>query len=152
MTGRYDFSNVKLSKMLRFFSVAEAHGLIYLRPSGENFSFAYAKRESVWLTGRTSPRCWSKKMTLISSLFFVQVISFITVYQFHIFSKIKSPACTMNMQSGFLVLHVLLELETESLCFSMFRKYVTSVTSSLVTQNTVSIAAEIKSKSTAAES
>ena len=40
MTGRYDFSNVKLTKMLRFFSVAEAHSLIYSRPLGENFSFA----------------------------------------------------------------------------------------------------------------
>ena len=27
--------------MLRFFSVAEAHGLIYPRPSGENFNFAF---------------------------------------------------------------------------------------------------------------
>ena len=34
----------------------------------------------------------------------------------------------------------------------MFRKYVTSVTSSLVTQNTVLIAAEIKSKSITIES
>ena len=49
-------------------------------------------------------------------------------------------------------LHVLLELETKILCFSIFRKYVTSVTSSLVMQNTVSIAAEIKSKSVTAES
>ena len=40
MTGRYDFTNVKLSKVLRFFSVAEAHGLIYPRPSGKNFRFA----------------------------------------------------------------------------------------------------------------
>ena len=40
MTGRYAFCNVKLSKMLRFFSVAEAHDLIYLRPSGKSFSFA----------------------------------------------------------------------------------------------------------------
>ena len=38
-TGWYDFSNVKSSKMLSFYSVAEAHGLIYPRPSGENFSF-----------------------------------------------------------------------------------------------------------------
>ena len=30
-----------LTKKLRFFSVAEAHGLIYPRPSGENFSFTY---------------------------------------------------------------------------------------------------------------
>ena len=36
----YDFYNVKLSKMLRFFSVAETHGLIYPCPSGKNFSFA----------------------------------------------------------------------------------------------------------------
>ena len=40
MTGWYDFSDVKSSKMLSFDSVAEAHGLIYPRPSGENFSFA----------------------------------------------------------------------------------------------------------------
>ena len=67
------------------------------------------------------------------------------------------------MQSGLLViskfesqetirLHVLLELETKTLCFPIFRKYVTSVTSSLVMQNTVLIAAEIKSKSITAES
>ena len=43
-------------------------------------------------------------------------------------------------------LHVLLELEIEILCSSIFRKYVASVTSSLVTQNTVLIAAEIKVK------
>ena len=49
-------------------------------------------------------------------------------------------------------LHALLELEIKILCFSIFRKYVTSVTNSLVTQNTVLNAAEIKSKSTAAES
>ena len=40
MTEWYDFSNVKSSKMLSFDSVAEAHGLIYPRPLGENFSFA----------------------------------------------------------------------------------------------------------------
>ena len=62
------------------------------------------------------------------------------------------------MQSGLLViskfesretirLHALLELEAKILCFSIFRKYVTLVTSSLVTQNTVLIVAEIKSKS-----
>ena len=39
MTGWYNFSNVK-SSMLSFDLVAEAHGLIYLRTSGENFSFA----------------------------------------------------------------------------------------------------------------
>ena len=61
------------------------------------------------------------------------------------------------MESGLLViskfgsqetirLHVLLELETKILCFSIFRKYVTSVTSSLITQNMVLIAAEIKVK------
>ena len=49
-------------------------------------------------------------------------------------------------------LHVLLELETKMLCFSIFRKYITSVISSFVTQNTVLIAAEIKSKSITAES
>ena len=36
---RYAFSNVKLSRKLRFFSVAEAHGLIYPRPSEQNVSF-----------------------------------------------------------------------------------------------------------------
>ena len=40
MTGRYEFCNVKLSKMLHLFSVAEAHGLIYPRPLGDNFGFA----------------------------------------------------------------------------------------------------------------
>ena len=58
------------------------------------------------------------------------------------------------MQSGFLIIydceseetirsHVLLELESKILCFSSFRKYVTSVPSSLVIQNTILIAAEI---------
>ena len=37
----YDFSNVKSSKMLSFDSIAEAQGLIYPSPSGENFRFAY---------------------------------------------------------------------------------------------------------------
>ena len=41
MTGWYDFSDVKSSKLLSFNSVAEADGLIYPRPFGENFSFAY---------------------------------------------------------------------------------------------------------------
>ena len=41
MTEWYDFSNVKSSNMLNFYSVAEAHGLIYPRHSGENFSFAW---------------------------------------------------------------------------------------------------------------
>ena len=40
MTGWYDFSDVKYFKMLSFNSVGEADGLIYPRPSGENFSFA----------------------------------------------------------------------------------------------------------------
>ena len=39
-TGQYAFSNIKIPKKLSFFSVAEAHGLIYPRPLGENFSFA----------------------------------------------------------------------------------------------------------------
>ena len=46
MTGWYHFSNVKPSKMLSFYSVAEAHGLIYPRPSGENFSFALLSSHS----------------------------------------------------------------------------------------------------------
>ena len=49
-------------------------------------------------------------------------------------------------------LYVLLELETKILCFSIFKEYVTSVTSSLVTQNTVLVAAKIKSKGITAES
>ena len=40
MTERYDFCNDKFTKMLRFFSVVEAYGLIYPRPSGEDSSFA----------------------------------------------------------------------------------------------------------------
>ena len=40
MTGWYDFSNVKLSKKLSFDSAAEAHGLIYHFPLGENFGLA----------------------------------------------------------------------------------------------------------------
>ena len=40
MRGWYDFPNVKFSKMLSFYPVAEAHGLIYSRPAGENFRFA----------------------------------------------------------------------------------------------------------------
>ena len=34
MTGWYEFSNVNSSKLLRFYSVAEAHGLIYPRGEG----------------------------------------------------------------------------------------------------------------------
>ena len=41
MTRWYDFSDVKSSEMLSFYSVAEAHGLIYLRSFGENFSSAF---------------------------------------------------------------------------------------------------------------
>ena len=37
MTERYDFLNVKFTKMLSFFTVGEAYGLIYPRPSGEHF-------------------------------------------------------------------------------------------------------------------
>ena len=40
MTEWYDFANVKFPRMLSFFSVVEAYGLIYPRPSGENSSFA----------------------------------------------------------------------------------------------------------------
>ena len=40
MTEWYDFSKVESSKVSSFDSVAEAHGLIYPRLSGENFSFA----------------------------------------------------------------------------------------------------------------
>ena len=40
MAEKYDFSNVKSSKMLSFFPVTGAYGLIYPRSSGENFSFA----------------------------------------------------------------------------------------------------------------
>ena len=39
MTGWYDFSNVKSSKMLSFYSVAEAPGLIYPRPFGRKIQF-----------------------------------------------------------------------------------------------------------------
>ena len=39
MTEQYDFPNDKFTKMLPFFSLVEACGLIYLRPSGENSSF-----------------------------------------------------------------------------------------------------------------
>ena len=40
MTEWYDFLKVKFTKMLRFFSVVEVHGLIYRRPLGQNSSFA----------------------------------------------------------------------------------------------------------------
>ena len=36
MTEQYDFSNDKFTKMLGFFSIVEAYGLIYPGPSGEN--------------------------------------------------------------------------------------------------------------------
>ena len=39
MTDWYDLSIVKSYKMLSFDSVAEAYGLIYPLPSGENSSF-----------------------------------------------------------------------------------------------------------------
>ena len=48
------FSNVKLLKKLRFFSVAEAHGLIYPRPSGENLSFAWFHWCAVFVTQETN--------------------------------------------------------------------------------------------------
>ena len=48
MTERYDFPNDKFTKMLRFFSVVEACGLIYRRPSGENSSFAYKTVDLEW--------------------------------------------------------------------------------------------------------
>ena len=35
MTVRYNLSDVKLSNLLCFFSVAEARGLVYPHPSGE---------------------------------------------------------------------------------------------------------------------
>ena len=38
MTEWYDFSDVKSSKMLSFDKAAEAYGLKYPRPLGENFS------------------------------------------------------------------------------------------------------------------
>ena len=41
MTEWYYFFNAKSSKMLSFFPVAEAYGLIYPRPSGVNSSFVY---------------------------------------------------------------------------------------------------------------
>ena len=41
MTEWYDFPNVKSTKMLSFFSVVEAYGLIYPRPLGENSCFAW---------------------------------------------------------------------------------------------------------------
>ena len=53
ITGWYDFSDVKYSRMLSFYSVAEAHGLICLRSSGENFSFAFAPR--IQLVGGECP-------------------------------------------------------------------------------------------------
>ena len=45
--GWYDFSNVKSSKMLSFYPVAEAQGLICPGPSGENVRFALLPMRSV---------------------------------------------------------------------------------------------------------
>ena len=42
--------------MLRFFSVAEPHGLIYPRPSGENFSFAETCLMMGEISFETSPK------------------------------------------------------------------------------------------------
>ena len=48
MTERYDFPNDKFTKMSRLFSVVEAYGLIYPRPSGENSSFASKTVDFEW--------------------------------------------------------------------------------------------------------
>ena len=45
MTEWYDFPTLSLLKMLSFFSVVEAYGLIYPRPSCENSSFACLPRK-----------------------------------------------------------------------------------------------------------
>ena len=41
----HDFPNVNFFKMLSFSQVVEAYGLIYPRPSGENFSFVCCQNE-----------------------------------------------------------------------------------------------------------
>ena len=53
MTEWYDFSNDKFTKMLRFFSVVEAYGLIYPRSSGENSSFAKVWDQKFTMKART---------------------------------------------------------------------------------------------------
>ena len=47
MAERYDFSNDKVTGMLRFFSVVEAKGMIYPRPSGKNSSFVEKSYETL---------------------------------------------------------------------------------------------------------
>ena len=44
MTEWYDFFDAKSTKSLSFFPVAEAYGLIYHRPSGENSNFVVILR------------------------------------------------------------------------------------------------------------
>ena len=41
----HDFPNFNFFKMLSFSQVTEAYGLIYPRPSGENFSFVCSRNE-----------------------------------------------------------------------------------------------------------
>ena len=58
----YDFPNVKFTKMLSFFSVVEAYGLIYPCPSGEDSSFACLcarKLDFDWLV-----YCYKAKCTM----------------------------------------------------------------------------------------
>ena len=56
MIGLYDFSDVKLTKMLAFFSVGEAHDLIYSRPLGENLKKGHTCLMMGEASRETSPK------------------------------------------------------------------------------------------------
>ena len=60
MTGWYDFSDVKSSKMLSFNSVAEAHGLIYPR---EKSYETLVPRVSSWSKKVSVPRVHTAALT-----------------------------------------------------------------------------------------
>ena len=66
MTEWYDFANVKSTKMLSFFSVVEAYGLIYPRPLGENSCF---EPYSVWAIFKTLRYGGAIMAPLVTSLF-----------------------------------------------------------------------------------
>ena len=78
MIERYDFPNDKFTKTLRLFSVVEAYGLIYPRPSSENSSLACKTVDLEWTFKHQLSSCYtlqplsSKRATLIIGVHGVQ--------------------------------------------------------------------------------
>ena len=67
-TEWYGFSNVKFSKMLSFDLVAEAYGMTYSRPLGENFSFALQPSNITNHYGCSINLKWAESLTKFSDL------------------------------------------------------------------------------------